>query len=399
MLSESDFSIDEAIKVFASFGIEAAYVVPTQTGFEKSILDAHKSVRALFKFHGVHDFEAQGLGADEFGRNIPISYLTEDGVLERQLSLYRPKTKSGDPRMWTNIRGYAIPYNLLAFIVSNDGKLCLVNCSRPEIFNQMQDPESHLHQFLSEFSKSETAIKLIDELRRVAALGWVDSTRVGDTAVGHTLESLLGIKANSSKKPDYLDEIELKSGRRPSSGKAKNKSTMLSKVPDWKNSSMKAAEILETFGLRNPEKNRLELYVTVSDQPNRQGLYMIYTESLELVENRALHQVKGDVPVAQWDVLALQDDMRTKHKETFWVQAESRRDSAGNEQFRYLRVTRTRRPMVANIGPLINSGKITLDYTMSEKASGGVRDHGYLFRIWPKDLHLLFPAIEKFELT
>ena len=255
-----------------------------------------------------------------------------------------------------------------------------------------------MYKIFTGFSKSETAIKLIDDLRKVAALGWVDSTRFGDTAVGHTLETLLGIKANSSKLPDYLGEIELKSGRRPTSGNPKNKSTLFSKVPDWKNSSMKAAEILQEFGSRNPEKDRLELYVTVSAQPNRQGLYMLYSENLELVETRAIHASNGDMPVAQWDVVNLQEDMRSKHKETFWVQAETRKDPAGNEQFRYVRVTRTRRPMVGNIGPLINAGKITLDYTMSEKSSGGVRDHGYLFRIWPKDLSLLFPAIEKFEL-
>lgn len=398
MLAESDFPIEDAIEIFASFGIEAAFVVPTQTGYEKSILDAHKSVRAFLKFHGIHDFDSQGLGADEFGKKIPITFLTETGVLEKDLSLYRPKTKTGDPRMWTNIRDYAVPYNLLAFIVSSEGKVFLINCSRAEILNQAREPESALFKRLSEFTKSETTTKLIADLRKVASLGWVDSTRDGDTAVGHTLETLLGIKANSSKRPDYMDEIELKSGRRQPTGVAKNKSTMLSKVPDWKNSSMSATEILREFGSRNPEKDRLELYVTVSDKPNRQGLYMLYTENLELVENRAIHPSKGDIPVAQWDVMNLQEDMRNKHKETFWVQAETRKDASGNEQFRYLRVTRTRRPMVANIGPLINSGKITLDYTMSENLSGGVRDHGYLFRIWPKDLGLLFPAIEKFEL-
>jgi hypothetical protein len=398
LLQESDFQIEKAIQVFSSFGVEAAFLVPTPTGFEKSILDAHKSIRAFLKFHGIHDFETQGLGAEEFGRKMPVSFVDVDGFVVKELSLYRPKTKTGDPRMWTNIRGYANPYNLLALIISSDGQLFLINCSRKEVFDQAQNIESKLYKLLSDFAKSETTNKLISELRRVASLGWVDSTRDGDTAVGHTLETLLGIKANSSKRPDYLDQIELKSGRRQPSGTAKNKSTMLSKVPDWKKSSMKAIEILKEFGTRNVEKDRLELYVTVSDKPNRQGLYMLYTENLEVVENRVIHPAKGDMPIVQWDVVALQEDMRSKHKETFWVQAETRRDSAGNEQFRYIRVTRTRRPMVGNIGPLINSGKITLDYTMSENARGGVRDHGYLFRIWPKDLGLLFPSVEKFEL-
>ncbi len=161
---------------------------------------------------------------------------------------------------------------------------------------------------------------------------------------------------------------------------------------------MRAAEILKTFGEVSSTTGRQELYVTVSQTPNRQGLYLLYSETAELIENRAL-LATGELEVAQWPVIDLQEDLRSKHKETFWVQAESRIGPDGNEQFRYFRAVRTRQPLVSNIGPLINLGVITLDYTLSQKANGSVRDHGYLFRIWPKDLSLLFPEVETFELT
>lgn len=399
MLAESDFPIEKAIQVFAEFGVEATFLVPTQTGFQKSILDAHKSVRNYLKSNGIHDFESQGLGAQENGRHLQIAFVDPTELVCKSISLYRPKTKSGDPRIWTNIRGYAVPYNLLALVANDKRELFLINCSRPEILATATLTGSPLNRLLNDHANSSVSSKLISELDRIACLGWVDSTRAGDTAVGHTLESLLGIKANSSKRPDYLDEIEIKSGRRPASGRAKNRATMLSKVPNWKSSGMSAGQLLNNFGNLNTLKNRLELYVTVSDKPNRQGMFLTYVEDLEIIENRALLENKGNLRLLEWSVSELQRDLLNKHKETFWVEAESRMNHLGIEQFRYLRVTRTRRPMVGNLGPLINSGIITLDLTLSEKPGGGVRDHGYLFRIWPKHLHLIFPSIEKFELA
>lgn len=398
MLGMTDYPIEEAIAAFAEFGVEAAYIVPTETGLNKAIIDAHSGVRDYLKNHNIHDFDLQGQGNDEHGVKVDVNVVTESSVLNQQLSLYRPKTKSGDPRLWTNIKHYANAFNLLALFTGSDGKLYLVNCSNPAIFETRKVNGSFLNSILGASSKSPNSNLLLELLKEIASRGWIDATRHGDTGVGHTLETLLGIEANSSKRPDFLDEIELKSNRMPSSGKARNKSTMLSKVPNWKTSPMKAAQILDTFGEPSPSTGRQELYVTVSEKPNRQGLYLIYDEKSGSVENRFAAKDGTDTLVVRWNIADLQEDLKNKHKETFWVKAETRKTEHGSEQFKYLRVTRTLRPLVANIGPLINAGKITLDFTLSEKATGGVRDHGYLFRIWPKDLGLLFPAVENYEL-
>ena len=49
MLSKSDKNIKEVMAELAVLGIEAAYIVPTLTGLEKSILDAHEGLRNFFK--------------------------------------------------------------------------------------------------------------------------------------------------------------------------------------------------------------------------------------------------------------------------------------------------------------------------------------------------------------
>lgn len=399
MLGKSDLAISDAIGAFASHGLAAAFIVPTPTGLKKAIIDAHSGVRSFLKANHLHDFDSQGQGNSEYGVKIDVNLVFQDHVAPQSLSLYRPKTKSGDPRLWTNLNGYCKPFNLLAMFIGSDRKLYLVNCSDPKLFNSISTPGSLLSELLGSTSVSTSASLLLEKLRDIASKGWVDATRGGDTGVGHTLESLLGIQANSSKKPDFLDEIELKSTRMPSKGRSTNKSTMLSKVPDWKSGPMRAVDILTTFGEVSSSSGRQELYVTVSEKPNRQGLYLVYEEKSGSIEVRHTTDGVKSSLVVRWNIEALQQDLRSKHKETFWVKAERRLTAEQTEQFRYVKVVRTLRPLVANIGPLVNEGKITLDFTLSQKPTGGVRDHGYLFRIWPKDLGLLFPAMENYELT
>ena len=62
MLVKADISISEVMKVLASYGQEAGYIVPTETGMDKNILDAHGSLRDFFKAKDIHNFDTQGQG-------------------------------------------------------------------------------------------------------------------------------------------------------------------------------------------------------------------------------------------------------------------------------------------------------------------------------------------------
>lgn len=401
MLGKADIKISEALAAFAEFGVDPCFIVPTETGMTKSIMDAHQGLRRFLSDHGIHNFETQGLGAQENGVKYQVKLVKGSKVLVQELSLYRPKTKQGDPRLWTNIRGFAKPGNLLAFFVSGASELYLVNCSDLASFGSRQESGSALNMALLEATRgSETSEKLLSMLREIAARGWISATREGDTAVGHTLETALGIKANSSKLPDFLGQIELKSGRVGSlspQGKRRSssKKSLFSKVPNWKLSPLSASEILKRFGSRD-SNGRLNLSVTVSSNPNRQGLFVLLDERSGFVVGKAKTSVAEEIIVV-WDLEELQQDLGNKHKETFWVEAESRFVGV-KEQFRYIRVHHTKKPLVAHLGHLIAEGVITMDFTLSEKQTGGVRDHGYLFRIDPKNLGLLFPSLQTYDL-
>ena len=99
MLAMSDINIDQFLPVFADVGVSVAFLVPTPTGYDKSIMDAIGSVRELLKDEGIHDYELQDQGPAA-KKMWPSFFVTADGLIETEASLYRPVTKKGDPRIW-----------------------------------------------------------------------------------------------------------------------------------------------------------------------------------------------------------------------------------------------------------------------------------------------------------
>ncbi|WP_457253139.1 MvaI/BcnI family restriction endonuclease [Pedococcus sp. P5_B7] len=373
---------------FAAFGVEAGYLVPTETGLSKGILDAHAPLRDFLRIHGVHDYGKQ---AQEPGHKliIPAEYLTATGVVPTKVSLYRPQSKQGDPRIWLyGLGDFARPGNLLA-LLAWCGKLSIANLSDPSIMNSLQSHGSPLRQVVTGINRDDlsTASELLEKVRLIADRGYIRSMRNGPTGIGFTLESLLGIGANSRQAPDYKG-IELKAQRRvPSRDRSGTRVTLFSKTPDWASSRCgNGRAILERHGY--PGRIGPELYVTVTNRPNPQGLHLKVTEA-GAVECRASSGINPG-PVVQWPLETLEAKLREKHQSTFWVVADTVAQG-GVEYFHYRQVVHSQGPLTANFGPLIDDGTVTMDFTLSLRASGATRDHGYLFKIWPESRHLLIP--------
>lgn len=98
MLQRSDFPVPEALALLARHGVDAALLVPTATGLEKSIMDATEGLREYLLEAGYHDYSKQAQGtAAKVSRDV---FFVGPSALERSTaSLYRPETKSGDPRI------------------------------------------------------------------------------------------------------------------------------------------------------------------------------------------------------------------------------------------------------------------------------------------------------------
>jgi hypothetical protein len=393
MLSNSDVDLTKVIEALASEGLEAGYLVPTETGLQKSIMDAHQHLRNYLKETNLHNFDNQSKGPDaKVVKECLV--LGERGWIPSRVSLYRPNTKNGDPRIWiSDLKKHSQPNNLLVMLVVEE-VLHVVNASRP-LWATISDPTSDLAKLVSSASRSRSPAEeeLLELLTEIWSRGFVKSTTNADSGVGDTLENLLGIKRNASKNPDFKG-IELKANSKQS------RSTLFSLVPDWSRSQCKtSSEIVNKYGYLNSQGKRA-LQVTLSSKPNTQGLYLAMSNTGRDVENFAKLEDQ-ETSVVVWAMDDLQTALASKHPATFWVKADARKIGP-SEEFHYQNVKITSRPLVQNFGPLVDAGKIQMDYTFSEKLreSGKpyIRDHGYLWKIKPQDFHLIFPSPKSVDL-
>ncbi|MFD2165144.1 MvaI/BcnI family restriction endonuclease [Thalassotalea euphylliae] len=368
-----------------SIGQDFATFEPTATGLKKSILDATQPVRTLFSEAGFHDYESQGQGPENKVMKKAI-FISKDKVTETVVSLYRPNTKMGDPRMWFRGLGkFAEAGAQVSLSIAGDDVL-LINLSNVDLNESNSQVIAKLLELIP--SDSSVADELLDKLKILARGEPLRATVKGSTAVGRAIETALGININSSKEPDYKG-IELKSGRG-----TKNRTTLFAQVADWKISPLKkSAEILDQFGYYRDED--FKLYCTLSTKkPNSQGLQFVYDEKSDLLTETNVDF--GDVAV--WPGKLLRSRLLEKHKETFWVQVESI-DIDGVEHFKLISVTHTKNPMSNQLMPLLRDGIITMDHLIKRRAKDGrVSEKGPLFKINKKDLSLLFPEPETYSL-
>ena len=70
MLSQSNIPVVEMLRKFRASGVSVAFLVPTQTGLHKSIMDATHPVRAYLCEKEIHNFEMQGQG-DQHKAKVP----------------------------------------------------------------------------------------------------------------------------------------------------------------------------------------------------------------------------------------------------------------------------------------------------------------------------------------
>ncbi len=382
----------DKIKLLTKNQVSLSLIEPTETGLKKSIMDATGSVRNFLKSENIHDYELQKQGPD-YKVLIPTVIHTGFKTVKSKASLYRPLTKNGDPRIWFySLTKIADPNDIIAITYYNDSfqvfnltKLDVVALINSAIINPFHELISSIN-----FNESKIAIELLNKLKLISNKGFVKSEVNSDTGIGRTIESLLGIEMNSSKAPDYKG-IELKSFR----DARNNRKGLFGKTPNWKLSKFKSrVEILDAFGYW--EKGIFRLYNTMRGTGrNAQGLILRIEDKKDwLVENSDKPEI-GDFLV--WELETLRKALLKKHKETFWIKAESKIED-NNEYFHFIEVEHTRNPMVDKFEILVETGAITMDYPIKRMPSGKVIDKGCNFKLNANCLDLLFPPSENYNL-
>ncbi|MDE0313537.1 MAG: MvaI/BcnI family restriction endonuclease [Candidatus Poribacteria bacterium] len=140
--------------------------------------------------------------------------------------------------------------------------------------------------------------ELKDKLSEINQMRYVVSKRRGNTGIGFTLETLLGLKENNLKTPDF-ENIELKSQRKGVS----NRVTMFTfNRGVWR---IKQRELIEKYGYIDTN-NRPSLYCTVDTRLNNQGLSVKVEH-----DNVRLYHLDGNL-IAEWQGERLIDSFKKR---------------------------------------------------------------------------------------
>lgn len=380
--------------------IQFATIQVTETGLKKSILDATAPVRAYFKECGIHDYETQPQG--ELGKRFIETYiLTETSEHQTKTSLYRPITKKGDPRMWVNkVRGVEFLHadDIFAIIAFN-GILYTINLTATNIPKVYNSPiVTPLQDLIKQISTVKNSIseELLDLIKDRMSV-WTVAERFADTGVGRTIETMLGIPMNADTTPDYKG-IELKSHREAS----RVRNTLFTQSPEWGISRLKSGrEIVNEYGYIPAGYPNKTLHVTLSaSRPNPQGLGLLVAPQKGLLEadEFALNPIEdGSYPkikdVAAWRLLKLHERLLIKHRETFWIDAETKIED-GKEYFRCTEILHTKNPIPSQFDVLLEQGQITVDFLLCRRSGGDT----YSFKIKSSARSLLFPKSETYKL-
>jgi len=400
MLLMSDTNIEQFLPIFADTGVSVAFLVPTPTGYGKSIMDATAPVRELLRNKNLHDYETQNQGP-EAKVLIESYFVYPDKVQETVASLYRPLTKKGDPRIWfSKLTHYCSPCNLLALIVANK-KIYVINLSDVRIAESLFK-KTFVYDILMESVHHDNVIarELLDKIQVIHNHGFIPSITRGDPGVGDTLEHALGISRNNAKTPDYKG-IELKTTRLSRDGVIRHstKSTLFTKVPD---DGMTYRQIVDTYGKVQIPKGttvaRLQLYDTL--KATHINAYDLVLEVAANDDKLKIMYQQEEIRkyVSAWYISGLAQTLLVKHHETFWVKAVSEIHN-GIEYFRYDKILHTKHPNTSLIAPLLETDKITVDIAAHYTPDGKWRDHGMLFKMKPQDLPLLLGTPIEYDLT
>lgn len=369
-----------------------ALIRMTKTMLEKSIIDASGILRKILKDNGIVNFNEIVQGKD--GKIIKKAIILTDEIIEENISYYRPETKKGDPRFWIYRLSKYLKEGDLLYITVWDSNVVSIPLVQ-KIF-----VEDHIKRMFRKEDESQILSEIRNELKIIKEKGWIKSVGVKNGGnspkdVGETLEQAMGIKANNLFSADFKGQIEIKTKR----ASATTNDTLFCLVPDWEISQIKsAAELILKYGYpSNKYKEFIDLYVTVSNIPNNQGLFLDIDDENNIVfQNYEKNEINEEV--CKWKYDDLKERLLTKHPKTVWIMAEEKIEN-GEKYFKYTKVEYTQNPIFTQFLYLIQKGIVVYDWRgRIQKDGKKYKDKGHAFRMNPKNRKLLFGDIFELEI-
>jgi hypothetical protein len=227
------------------------------------------------------------------------------------------------------------------------------------------------------FSYDEPLTDFVQEFDRVRAMGWIESLRTGDTGIGYTFETLIGIEENNNQDADYKG-IEVKCKQKKEGQSSSGKINLFQKGPTWRD-NRSAKERIKHIGYLTDEM-RYSCHSQLTTLPNNLDLSLLIRDSERRIDLRKSAEILGD-----WTYNGLEKSLLKKHARTVFVKADVRKTTK-TTYFRYDELVYCERPTIQNFVALIESRQLVFEFMLSQKENGSVRNHGYPWRLNREDL-------------
>ncbi len=226
--------------------------------------------------------------------------------------------------------------------------------------------------------------ELVEKLQTISNMGYVKALRKGNTGIGYTFESLIGLEETNIPIPDIGGRVEIKTTRKDSSSLVTlftfNRGVWL----------RRQKEIIEQFGYED-EKGRKALKSTIFyNRPNSLGLYVEIDEMKNVIKLLS----SGNELLAEWDVYVVVGVFSSKLSRLLFVLAD-RRTIQGNEEFHFNEAYLLTEPNPRNFLNAFKKSLVGIDLRMHLKENGTVRNRGTGFRMREKDMLELYEMRHK----
>ncbi len=235
-----------------------------------------------------------------------------------------------------------------------------------------------------ELVSSGSVERFLIKFDAIKASGPHKTLRSGDTGIGYTFETIMGLKENNFSGPDFED-IEIKCYTQKN---ALTKKNLFLKEPEWCDDLGSMVERVKIYGYLNEEK-RQALYSSVTIKRSSHSFNFHVSRSDKRVYLRFENRNIGF-----WDFKTLQDRLDEKLSKAMYI-GTNKTIKNKTEYFDYNEVTFCSEPFIDSFINLIEVGQIILELRMHINEAGSIRNHGTGFRINEKYLPDLYATIQK----
>jgi hypothetical protein len=238
-------------------------------------------------------------------------------------------------------------------------------------------------------ARTPALIEFLSRFDKIAAKGLVPTMRNGDTGVGYTFETLMGIAENNQRCGDFMG-MEIKTYRSEElKMRDAEKMNLFLREPKWVD-GLSAVDRVLTCGYRD-ENGRCALYSTVQMRMNAHG----FAFRIDKDAGRLWLQWNAR-DVAYWRFADLETRLREKLDEAVYIAAQAVGRGAG-ERFFYRTVTHCQSPSVEAFVSLLEQGDAMLEIRMHIEDNGRHRNHGCGFRIKKNRIQMLYGSTVQYR--